>query len=88
MTVRDDERDPAIRALAMLTTHEPDAVRATRVVRRGRTMLAECARRRPPAARLTPRGGWHLALEPLLVVGASAMFLFEVLSRATHLYRF
>jgi hypothetical protein len=88
MIVRDDEREPAIGALSMLTTREPDAARATRGVRRGRTMLAERARRRPPAPRLTPRGGWRLVLEPLLVAGVCAVFLFEVISRAAALYRF
>jgi hypothetical protein len=36
----------------------------------------------------TSRGGWHTALEPLLVAGACAVFLFEVLARATRLYGF
>jgi len=88
MIIRDDEREPAIGALSALTTREPDAARATRVVRRARAMLAARARRRPPAPRLSPRDDWHLALEPLLVAGACAVFLFEVISRAAALYRF
>jgi len=87
MIARDDEHDPAIGALSMLTMHAPDAGRAARVLRRGRAMLGERARRRPLSARLSPRGGWHLALEPLLVASASAVFLFAVLARAIELYR-
>ncbi len=88
MTAREDGRDPMIAALSRLQAHEPDPARAARVVRRGRTMLAARAGRRPPADRFTPRGSWGRALEPLLVAGVCAVFLFEVLSRATQLYRF
>jgi len=89
MTARDDERDPLMRALSRLTTHEPGQARAARMVSRGRAALATRAgRRRPPAARLAPRGAWGQAVEPLVVAGACAVFLFEVLSRATQLHRF
>jgi hypothetical protein len=85
---RHEERDEAIGALAMLTMHEPDPARAARVLARGRARLVARANRRPLAASRAPRGGWGRTLEPLLVAGASAVFLFEVLVRATELYRF
>jgi hypothetical protein len=87
MTVRDDEHDPAFEALATLTMHEPDGGRAARTVARGRSLLTARVARQPLAARFEPRGGWRAVLEPLLVAGASAVFLLEVLSRATQLYR-
>lgn len=95
MNERPEERDEAIEGLAMLTTHEPDPARAARVLTRGRAMLVARANRRPPVAlqvraatRPDLRGGWRAALEPLLVAGVCAVFLFQVLSRATELYRF
>jgi len=88
MTARDDERNPSIEALSMLTTHEPDPARSARVLARGRARLVARANRRPLAALRAPRGGWGRTLEPLFVAGASAVFLLEVLSRATRLYRF
>jgi len=88
MTARDDERDPLMRALSRLTTHEPGQARAARMVSRGRAALATRTGRRPPAARLAPRRAWGQAVEPLVVAGACAVFLFEVLSRATQLHRF
>ena len=89
MNERHEERDEAIGALAMLTMHEPDPSRAARLLARARAQLvADRANRRPLAAMRPPRGGWGRTLEPLLVAGASAVFLLEVLSRATRLYRF
>ena len=74
--------------LSMLTSHEPDPARAARTRARARAALAAQARRRPSTASLNRRGGWHPALEPLLVAGACVVFLFEVLARATRLYGF
>ncbi len=88
MTSWDDDRDPVLGALSRLATHEPDAARAARALTRGRAMLAARTGRRPLTVRVAPRGGWGPAVESLVVAGASAVFLLEVLSRATWLYRF
>jgi hypothetical protein len=88
MTAWDDERDPVMRALSRLTTHEPDPARAAGALTRGRARLAARSSRRPLTVRLAPRGGWGPAVESLIVAGACGVFLLEVLSRATWLYRF
>jgi hypothetical protein len=74
--------------LARMTLHAPDPARAARTRARARAAFAAQVRRRSVTARVAPRGGWHAALEPLLVAGACAVFLFEVLTRATRLYGF
>jgi len=74
--------------LSTLTSHEPDPTRAARTQARTRAAFAARARRSPLTDRDTSRGGWHPALEPLLVAGACVVFLIEVLARATRLYGF
>jgi hypothetical protein len=93
MTDRQEELDGMAGSLSMLATHAPDAERAARVLARGRAQLAKAAtdRRRacsmPARGREAPRGGWRAALEPVLVASVSVVFLFEVLTRALHLYQ-
>jgi hypothetical protein len=93
MTDRREELDGMAGSLSMLATHAPDAERAARVLARGRAQMAKAAtdRRRartmPASGREAQRGGWRSALEPVLVTGVSVVFLFEVFSRALHLYQ-
>ena len=83
-----DDQKIVCETLSMLTSHEPDPARAARTLAVTRAALAARARRRPLTDRDTSRGGWHPALEPLLVAGACVVFLIEVLARATRLYGF
>jgi len=88
MIARDAEHDPALGTLSMLTMHEPDAARAARTLARGRALLAVQANRRTVLTRLSPSHRCRVALEPVFVAGACAVFLLEVLSRAARLYGF
>jgi len=80
--IRHDDHEPA--ALALLGVFEPDGRRDARVRARCHAVLEKRRRRSFPSARAASRR----ALEPILVGGACAAFLVEVLSRAVRLYRF
>jgi hypothetical protein len=88
MNERDDDRDQSILALGILRSHAPDAGRAAQIRVRARTMLRARATRELARARVAPGRGWRAAFEPLLVAAVCAVFLFEVIVRATRLYRF
>jgi hypothetical protein len=76
--------DEAIGALELLGTREPDRARDARVRARCHATLEKRRRRA-----LTPaRPAWRRGLEPAIVGTLCAVYLFEVLSRAFHLYRF
>lgn len=75
--------------LSVLRRHEPDPVRATRSLTRGRSRLhARRLAREADAARRPARVSWHALAEPLIAIAAAAVFLTHVLIRATRLYGF
>jgi hypothetical protein len=88
MTDYSVQREDGPGALAMLVLLEPDAKRDTRVRARCRAALDD--RRRRHIVRNEP--GWRfaigLAIAPVVVGTACAVYLFEVISRAMQLYRF
>jgi hypothetical protein len=88
MTEQTDPQDEGLGVLALLGVHEPDPKRDARVRVRCRAALED--RRRRDIVRNEP--GWRfafgLALAPVLVGMACAVYLFEVISRAMQLYRF
>jgi hypothetical protein len=89
MSAHEPELDEIVGALSALATHEPDPRRAPRVRARCHTALATSQRRsRRAAAQPRLHRSWRRTLEPAIVGGLCAVFLFEVLSRALHLYRF
>lgn len=84
MTESSDAHVEDLGALALLDAYEPGRVRDARV--RVRCHAALEKRRRREIARAQP--AWRLQLEPAIVGALCAVFLFEVLTRALHLYRF
>jgi class 3 adenylate cyclase len=82
------DRDGVPRVLAGLSRYEPGPKRDALV--RARCHAALLAARRREAFRGEP--GWRfaigLALGPAVVGVLCAVYLFEVISRAIHLYRF
>ena len=76
--------DGATGALGLLAAHEPGEARDARVRARCHAALEKRRRRALSPARPV----WHHALEPAIVGALCAVYLFEVLSRAVHLYRF
>jgi len=87
MSDDDFDRDVTMETLSVLTTHEPGDDRDSRV--RACCHEALSKRTRPWPASMPPlRPGWRRALEPAIVGGLCAVYLFEVLSRALRLYRF
>jgi class 3 adenylate cyclase len=88
MTERSTPPVEGLASLAWLGLHEPRAARDARVRLRCHAALRETRRRE--AVRGDP--GWRfavgLALGPAVVGTLCAVYLFEVLSRAIHLYRF
>jgi hypothetical protein len=88
MTERSAPPERGLAPLAWLGLHEPRPARDARVRSRCHAVLHETRRRE--AVRGDP--GWRFAvgfaLGPAVVGTLCAMYLFEVLSRAMHLYRF
>jgi hypothetical protein len=80
--------DRVMDVLSSPVTHEPDAVRAAQTRIRCRTSLLQHARRSRVAGPAIRPPDWRRALEPAIVGGLCAVYLFEVLSRALELYRF
>jgi len=87
MMAEDYRNDPYLQALAGLTAHEPERLRADLIRMRCHAGIA--GRRRMEAA-LAPAANriCRLLLEPALVVLACAVYLSEVLRRALLLYGF
>ncbi|MCX6549785.1 MAG: hypothetical protein NTY02_02055 [Acidobacteria bacterium] len=79
--------DDVIDGLASLATHDPDPARAAHVCVRCHAVLRDRRRRQSPATRHAPHANWRRRMEPAIVCGLCVVFLFEVLSRALHLYR-
>jgi hypothetical protein len=71
-------------ALSLLGVHEPGTARDARVRARCRAALEKRRRRADTAS----GGALRRGLEPAIVGALCAVYLFEVLSRAAHLYRF
>jgi hypothetical protein len=87
MSDHEFDRDVTMDTLSVLTTHEPDQNRVARTRARCHEALSKRTRR-SPASMPALRPDWRRALEPAIVGGLCAVYLFEVLSRALRLYRF
>jgi len=74
-------------ALSILSTHEPDPIRAAEIRTRCHAALRKGARRPSLVVAAIPDAGWRRALAPAIVGSLCAVYLFEVLSRALRLYR-
>jgi hypothetical protein len=87
MTVDDSRVDASMRELSVLTVHAPDPTRAARTTARCHAVMARHHRRARPTLAPAPPV-WRRRLEPALVGGLCAVFLFEVIGRALKLYGF
>ena len=87
MTIRDDEHDPVLDALAALPAHDVTTQRAAELQQRCHSALSRGARPTPRVPS-SPTRSWRQVLEPATVAVISAMYLFEVARRAFRLEGF
>lgn len=87
MTAPFHEDDPVLDALKALPVHDVSAGRAAEIRRRCEARLARRTGRAAPThpARMRP---WQQVLEPAMVAGISALYLYEVVRRAFMLQGF
>ena len=87
MTTDDFRVDPSMGELSVLTVHAPDPAHAARIAARCHAVMARRRRLAGPGS-APARATWRRSLEPALVGGLCAVYLFEVLARALTLYGF
>jgi hypothetical protein len=87
MTTDDIREDPVMEAFARLPVIEPDPRRAERVRARCHGAMGQRQWAEKLPARATSPFSWR-RLEPALLAGVCAVYLFEVLRRALLLYGF
>jgi len=86
MTTDDFRVDPSMGELSVLTVHAPYPARAARTTARCHAVMA--SRRGASPTSVPARAIRRRRLEPALVGGLCAVYLFEVLARALALYGF
>ena len=88
MTGNSASHDDRLEALARLGAYEPDRLRDARVRARCREALVEARRREAVHGEPGWRFAVGLALAPTVIGVLCAVYLFQVIARAIHLYSF